>query len=78
MKLESYWTASAPAFEPRASDVPSQCDVAIVGGGFTGLSAALAFARRGASVVLLEAGQRVAGEASGRNGGHVNNGLAVD
>ena len=78
MKLESYWTASAPAFVPRAADLPSQCDVAIVGGGFTGLSAALELARRGASVVVLEAGERVAAEASGRNGGHVNNGLAVD
>ena len=78
MRLESYWTASAPAFVPCAADLPSRCDVAIVGGGFTGLSAALALARRGASVVVLEAGERVAAEASGRNGGHVNNGLAVD
>jgi glycine/D-amino acid oxidase-like deaminating enzyme len=78
MKLESYWTASAPAFVPAPQALPSQCDVAIVGGGFTGLSAALALARRGASVVLLEAGEHVAAEASGRNGGHVNNGLAVD
>jgi len=52
--------------------------VAVVGGGFTGLSAALALARRGARVAVLEAGDRVAAEASGRNGGHVNNGLAVD
>jgi glycine/D-amino acid oxidase-like deaminating enzyme len=78
MKLDSYWTASAPAYQPRGADLPAQCDVAIVGGGFTGLSAALALARRGASVVVLEAGERVAAEASGRNGGHVNNGLAVD
>ncbi|HTT09269.1 MAG TPA: FAD-binding oxidoreductase [Burkholderiaceae bacterium] len=78
MKLESYWTASAPADPRRAAELPTQCDVAIVGGGFTGLSAALALARRGAAVVVLEAGERVAAEASGRNGGHVNNGLAVD
>jgi glycine/D-amino acid oxidase-like deaminating enzyme len=78
MKLESYWTSSVPAFAPRGAELPSQCDVAIVGGGFTGLSAALALARRGATVVVLEAGERVAAEASGRNGGHVNNGLAVD
>ena len=78
MKLDAYWTDSAPAFRPQARDLPSQVDVAVVGGGFTGLSAALALAKRGASVAVLEAGERVAAEASGRNGGHVNNGLAVD
>jgi len=78
MKLDSYWTDSAPAFVPQARELPAQVDVAIVGGGFTGLSGALALARRGAKVVVLEAGERVAAEASGRNGGHVNNGLAVD
>ena len=78
MKLDSYWTDSAAAYRPAPRDLPAQADVAIVGGGFSGLSAALAFARRGASVVVLEAGDRVAAEASGRNGGHVNNGLAVD
>src|SRR4029079_18067769 len=77
MKLDAYWTDSAPAFRPQPRDLPAQVDVAVVGGGFTGLSAALALARRGASVVVLEAGDRVAAEASGRNGGHVNNGLAV-
>jgi len=78
MKLESYWTDSVPAPGEAAPALPAQVDVAIVGGGFTGLSAALALARRGARVAVLEAGDRVAAEASGRNGGHVNNGLAVD
>lgn len=74
----SYWLASAPSFTGGASGaVESKADVAIIGGGFTGLSAALALAKRGASVVLLEAG-RVVGEASGRNGGQCNNGTAHD
>jgi hypothetical protein len=42
MKLDSYWTDSAPAFASEAHELPAQVDVAIVGGGFTGLSAALA------------------------------------
>jgi len=49
-------------------------DAAVIGGGFTGLSAALSLARRGLSTVLLEAGP-LAGKASGRNGGQVVPGL---
>ena len=78
MKLESYWLDTAPAFTSGAQgQVSGRADVVVVGGGFTGLSAALALAKRGASVVVLEAG-RVVGEASGRNGGHCNSGLAHD
>jgi glycine/D-amino acid oxidase-like deaminating enzyme len=74
----SYWLASAPAFAGGAEGgVEGSADVVIIGGGFTGLSAALALAKRGASVVLLEKGQ-VVGEASGRNGGQCNNGTAHD
>jgi pyruvate/2-oxoglutarate dehydrogenase complex dihydrolipoamide dehydrogenase (E3) component len=47
MKLESYWTDSAPLFISPTRELPTQVDVAIVGGGFTGLSAALALAARG-------------------------------
>ena len=78
MKLDSYWNDSVPPLALAAHDLPQQVDVAVVGGGFTGLSAALALARRGARVAVLEAGETVAPEASGRNGGHVNHGLAVD
>ncbi|MEG8219412.1 FAD-binding oxidoreductase [Sphingomonas sp. HH69] len=74
----SYWLASAPPFTGGAEGgVEGKADVAIIGGGLTGLSAALALAKRGARVVLLEAGQ-VVGEASGRNGGQCNNGTAHD
>ena len=78
MKLDSYWLDTAPCFLAGAEGpVEGRADVAIVGGGFTGLSAALALARRRASVVVLEAG-RIVGEASGRNGGQCNNGLPHD
>jgi glycine/D-amino acid oxidase-like deaminating enzyme len=78
MRLQSYWLDSAPVFSQAAhGDLPARTDVAIIGGGFTGLSAALALARDGANVTVLEAG-RVVGEASGRNGGQCNNGLPHD
>lgn len=60
---------------PRAA-LPARCDVAVVGGGFTGLSAACHLARRGADVVLLEAATLGAG-ASGRTGGIVLEGTAA-
>ena len=72
MKLESYWLDTAPAFDDAATgNVHGHADVAVIGGGITGLSAALAMAKRGATVVVLEAG-RVIGKASGRNGGQCN------
>ena len=78
MKLESYWLDSVRPFGGAAQGpVEGKADVAIVGAGFTGLSTAFELGKRKASVVVLEAG-RVAGEGSGRNGGHVNNGVAHD
>lgn len=52
-------------------------DVAIVGGGLTGISAALTLAKAGFNAVVLEAGQLGAG-GSGRNGGHVCQGWPND
>ena len=69
-------TADAPGPYPAASG-DLTCDVCIVGGGYTGLSAALHLAERGYDVVLLEA-QRVGFGASGRNGGQVGTGQRLD
>lgn len=76
MRFISYWHDTAPRFTPAETGaVRGEWDVAIIGGGFTGLAAARHLARAGARVALLEAA-RVGAGASGRNGGHLNNGIA--
>ncbi|MGH1354324.1 MAG: NAD(P)/FAD-dependent oxidoreductase [Thalassovita sp.] len=76
MRYASYWhETSAPFGRAQSEPVRGHFDVAVIGGGFTGLSAALSLARAGASVAVLEADHIGAG-GSGRNGGHLNNGLA--
>jgi gamma-glutamylputrescine oxidase len=78
MHAPSYYAAtSRPSPPAPALDGSTQADVCIVGGGFTGLSAALRLAQRGISVVLLEAGPLGWG-ASGRNGGQVHVGMRRD
>ena len=78
MKLTSYWLdTSEPFAGGAAGPVAGRCDVAVIGGGLTGTSAALALAKKGARVVVLEA-ETVGHAASGRNGGMCNNGFAQD
>ena len=55
---------------------PARCEVAVVGGGFSGLSAAYHLAQRGVRVALLEA-SRLGSGASGRTGGIVLEGTAI-
>ena len=67
----SYWEATAGDIKPRgaALEGAQSCDVAIIGGGYTGLSAALHLARDfNVDVAVVEAGH-IGWGASGRNGG---------
>ncbi len=68
----SLWAATAPPppTTPALTEGETTADLAVVGAGFTGLSAALHAAQRGAKVVVLEA-QEIGWGASGRNNGLV-------
>jgi len=72
LKQTPYWweTVGASASGPPPTELPERADVAVVGGGYTGLSAARTLAAAGASVVVLE-GRTVGWGASSRNGGQV-------
>ena len=71
----SYYAATAASFAPCPPLVDEvEADLVVVGGGATGLSAALHAAKAGLSVVLLEGG-RIGWGASGRNGGQIISGL---
>ena len=74
----SWYAATAIPMQPfPALNGEVKADVCIVGGGYTGLSAALHLAEAGMDVVLLEA-QRVGFGASGRNGGQLGSGQRMD
>jgi gamma-glutamylputrescine oxidase len=64
-----------PRFPAAQGDLT--CDICVIGGGYTGLSAAWHLAMRGFDVVLLEA-SRVGFGASGRNGGQVGQGQRLE
>jgi glycine/D-amino acid oxidase-like deaminating enzyme len=67
-----YWWDAAPP-QHAIPPVPATADIAIIGSGFTGLSAALTFLRHGRRAVVLERGVPGYG-ASTRNGGQVGSG----
>jgi len=74
---DTYYSRTLAEASPRpALEGAEQADVAVVGGGLAGLTAALELARAGRSVIVLEA-ERVGWGASGRNGGFVGPGYAT-
>ena len=78
MRLAPYWWEDAPRPEPPPRrDLPRSVDVAIVGAGYTGLSAAIVLARAGRGVIVFDA-QDAAWGCSARNGGQVSPGVKPD
>lgn len=74
----SWYAASVPPPPVRPPlDGDATADVCVVGGGYTGLSAALHLAEAGRKVVLVEA-NRIGWGASGRNGGQLHSGQRRD
>jgi glycine/D-amino acid oxidase-like deaminating enzyme len=75
MKTTSFWTDGLrrPP-ELKNSPLPRQVDVAIVGGGYTGLNAARVLVKSGASVAVLER-KTIGWGASSRNGGMLTTGI---
>jgi glycine/D-amino acid oxidase-like deaminating enzyme len=77
-RINNYYTATVndrTQYAALTEDI--SCDIAIVGGGLTGVATAVELSERGYSVVLLEA-NRIGWGASGRNGGQVTGSLSGD
>lgn len=77
IQQQVYWhTTTQMPGEEHITHLPGNVDVAIIGGGYTGLSAARTLARQGAKAVVLEA-ETIGWGASSRNGGMVLTGLKL-
>jgi glycine/D-amino acid oxidase-like deaminating enzyme len=74
MKELPYWWEHAPPTDVEPAALPARVDAAVVGSGYTGLSAALTLARSGRSVVVLDRDTPGIG-ASSRNGGMLGSAL---
>src|SRR5579864_6279401 len=77
MLEQNYWltTVQMPTADAAAA-LPETVDVAVIGSGFTGLSAARTLARHGAKVAVLES-ETIGWGASSRNGGMVLTGMKL-
>jgi len=74
---KNYWlTTVEMSRADAAKPLPAQLDVAVIGSGFTGLSAARTLAKRGVNVAVLEA-ESIGWGASSRNGGMVLTGMKL-
>jgi glycine/D-amino acid oxidase-like deaminating enzyme len=77
IKERVYWHDTAAMSDVNdLNSLPPKVDVAVIGGGFTGLSAARTLAKQGSRVVVLEA-ETIGWGASSRNGGMTLTGLKI-
>jgi glycine/D-amino acid oxidase-like deaminating enzyme len=76
LQEHNYWLTTADFPKPEVHPLPDRVDVAVIGAGLTGLSAARTLAKRGAKVVVLEA-ETIGWGASSRNGGMVLTGMKL-
>jgi glycine/D-amino acid oxidase-like deaminating enzyme len=76
LQQKTFWLDTVTMPVPEPPPLPERVDVAVIGAGFTGLSAARTLAKRGASVAVLEA-ETIGWGASSRNGGMVLTGLKL-
>jgi glycine/D-amino acid oxidase-like deaminating enzyme len=76
MQEKTFWLDTVEIPRPAQREFPARVDVAVLGAGYTGLSAARSFAKSGANVAVFES-QTVGWGASSRNGGMVLTGLKL-
>ncbi len=77
LQEHNYWLTTAASPKTDATrPLPERVDVAVIGAGFTGLSAARTLAKRGAKVCVLES-ETIGWGASSRNGGMVLSGMKL-
>ena len=76
MKEKTFWLETVEIPTPARQEFPERVDVAVIGAGLTGLSAARTLAKSGASVAVFDA-QTIGWGASSRNGGMVLTGLKL-
>src|SRR5450755_321521 len=77
LQEKNYWLTTVESPKVASSNsLPEAVDVAVIGAGFTGLSAARTLAKRGAKVAVLES-ETIGWGASSRNGGMVLTGMKL-
>src|SRR5712671_1834265 len=72
----NYWLTTTELPKVESRPLPDRVDVAVIGAGYTGLSAARTLAKRGAKVAVLES-ETIGWGASSRNGGMVLTGMKL-